>query len=154
VGVSAENDSGESALSPSASGTPAAASGIPAAPGTLTVSAADSQLSVSWTAVSDATSYDVSWNTVDNSSASPTGTSNTTTNSTTITGLTNGTPYFVWVKAKNTSGSSEFSPVGNGTPIAATQGGTAFTESWTPATNDSSQTRIGKDSSENIGLGQ
>ncbi|MDR3170272.1 MAG: fibronectin type III domain-containing protein, partial [Treponema sp.] len=38
--------------------------------------------------------------------------------STTITSLNNGTTYYVWVKAKNSARTSDFSSMGTGTPVA------------------------------------
>jgi hypothetical protein len=43
---------------------------------------------------------------------------NVTDTSYTINGLTNGTPYWVWIKAKNNAGTSGFSPAVTGTPEA------------------------------------
>jgi len=99
----------------------------PSAPGALTVTPGNSQLTVSWSAVSGADSYDVYRHTADNSSAAVLF-GNTTSTTSTITGLTNGTPYYVWVKAKNSAGSSAFSPAGSGTPVGGT--GTSFTEEY------------------------
>lgn len=92
----------------------------PSAPGILTRTAANSQLTLTWTTVTGATGYEVWYHTVNNSSAGVkfSGDSNETDTSCTITGLTNGTTYYVWVKAKNSAGTSGFSPVISGTPAS------------------------------------
>jgi hypothetical protein len=87
-------------------------------PGAPTItSGAANQLSVSWTAVTRATAYEV-WYGVSNDSGSAIKFGNDVTGTTcTITGLMNGTTYFVWIKAKNSGGSSDFSPPASGTVI-------------------------------------
>ncbi len=89
----------------------------PSAPGAATVTAAESQLSLSWSGISDATYYEVWYNTVNNSATSTQSGGNISTTSYTIPGLTNGTLYYVWLKAKNTVGSSSFGSVASGTPV-------------------------------------
>jgi len=126
------------------------AGSVPTAPGTLTVTPGSGQITVSWSAVSGAVSYDV-YSHTGTDSALATVFENTTSTTSTVTGLTNGTQYYVWVKAKNSTGSSVFSPQGQGKP------GLSFTESWTPGSGGASKTLIGKTLSttfENIGLGQ
>ncbi|MDR0562489.1 MAG: fibronectin type III domain-containing protein, partial [Spirochaetaceae bacterium] len=121
VWVRATNTAGASDFS-RASGTPVALTATPEAPTTPTVTAGDRQLSVSWTAVSGATGYEVYWHTVNNTSAIPSATKQEVNSglTATITGLANGTPYFVWVKAKNSAGASGFSSSASGTPVALT----------------------------------
>jgi hypothetical protein len=121
VWVKAKNDAGTSGFSPVASGTPIAPVTPPAAPLAPTVVPADSQLTVSWTAVSGATAYEVySGTAADSASATKFGDDVTETTAT-ITSLTNGTTYNVWVKAKNANGTSDFSPSASGTPVAPTE---------------------------------
>lgn len=90
----------------------------PAAPGTLTVTPGDHQLTVTWSAVSGATSYEVYYHTEDNSAAATrfTGDPDETDTICVITGLNNGTPYHVWVKARNSGGNSGFSGGASETP--------------------------------------
>ena len=92
----------------------------PTAPGKPTVTVADSQLGLSWTAVLGAKSYGVYWNTSGDSSAIPAENVKTATSaSCTITGLTNGTTYYFWVKAKNDTGESGLSAAASGAPAVA-----------------------------------
>ena len=57
VWVKAKNAYGVSGFGPPASGTPAAPLSPPAAPGAPTITLGDTQLTVSWAAVTGATSY-------------------------------------------------------------------------------------------------
>jgi len=118
VWVKAKNSAGTSGFSPAASGTPVAPNSAPPAPNWLEVTAGDGYLTVEWNAVSGATSYEVWENTSNDSGAAAKYGANVTGTSTTITGLTNGTTYYIWVKAKNSVGTSGFSPVASGTPVA------------------------------------
>jgi hypothetical protein len=120
VWVKAKNSGGTSNFSPQASGTPSATAAAPPAPATPMITAGDKQLTVTWTAVSDATAYELYWHTVNDYNAIPPANEQDVTSgtSTTITGLTNDTRYYVWVKAKNSGGTSDFSPQASGTPGA------------------------------------
>jgi hypothetical protein len=91
---------------------------VPSAPTIGAVTAGDGTLSLSWAAVDGASSYKVWYNTADDSSAAVQQGGDITAISYTITGLANGTPYYVWVKAKNSAGDSDFSKSSNGTPVA------------------------------------
>src|SRR4029077_341300 len=86
----------------------------PGVPTGLTATAGDTQVSLSWTAVSGATSYHVKRSTTSGSGyaqvSAPTGTSFTDT------GLTNGTTYFYVVTAVNTYGESSNSSEANSKP--------------------------------------
>jgi hypothetical protein len=74
---------------------------------------------VSWAVVSGATSYEVYYNTSDASASAPKWGEEPALPKTVITGLTDGTPYYVWIKAKNSQGSSAaFSPKASETPNA------------------------------------
>ena len=79
---------------------------IPSAPTGVTASAGDGQVSISWSAVSDATSYNIYWSTT----SGVTKTSGTkiadTTSPYSHTGLTNGTTYYYVVTAVNSAGES------------------------------------------------
>lgn len=92
----------------------------PPAPSFLTVTAADKQLTIEWITVYGATGYEV-WYSMTNDPLTATQVTQKFTGTTCIiTGLTNGTPYFVWIASKNEGGTSDFSSVGTGTPISAT----------------------------------
>ncbi|MGM8225157.1 fibronectin type III domain-containing protein [Cellvibrio sp. ARAG 10.3] len=89
------------------------------APAAPTVTAGDSQLTVTWNAVERASGYDVAWNTTD---TPPTDTAQIVSASgleQTITGLTNGTNYYVFVRAKNAGGATAWSASTSGSPVAA-----------------------------------
>ncbi len=89
--------------------------GIPAAPGMPTTpSATISTLSFSWTAVSGAAAYEVWFNTIDDSATAAKSGGDITATSYTITGLSSATMYYIWIKAKNSFGTSGFSPSKNG----------------------------------------
>jgi fibronectin type 3 domain-containing protein len=112
--VSALNSSGESANSAEASATPALA--IPAIPTGLAATAGDTQVSLTWTASSGATSYHVKRSTT--SGGPYTQIANPTSAGYSDTGLTNGTKYFYVVSAVNPSGESA-----NSTEVIATPAG-------------------------------
>ncbi|MEI8095123.1 MAG: Ig-like domain-containing protein [Spirochaetales bacterium] len=93
---------------PSISGTPmVTAVGYPAGSG---------KLSVSWTPVSGATSYDLYYSLTTNPPAQANGPTNLTGSPGTILGLTNYASYYVWVIAKTASASSPLSAMGTGSP--------------------------------------
>ncbi|RIE03555.1 S8 family peptidase [Cohnella faecalis] len=100
VGVSTNNASGSSAVSSMTVSTQSG-SGAPAAPSGLSASSTSNNITLSWLAVSGATSYTLQLN----------GTTVTTTASTsyTFSGLAANTTYTVGVAAVNGSGSSLFS---------------------------------------------
>ena len=139
VRVRAKNSNGNSDWVFGA-GTPAApAAGVPAAPTGLTVSPADRQLTLSWTAPSGTlTGYDLDYTTsttVSSTAAASgsnpsvawvahTGTSATTTTEA-LFGLTNGARYRVRLRARNTTGAGAWA-FGAGTPNLFVQ--------WTSAT--------------------
>ncbi|MCR4317565.1 MAG: fibronectin type III domain-containing protein [Planctomycetes bacterium] len=118
--VTAVNSVGEGAASsPEASATPApAVSNPPAAPTGVIATPASGQVTISWTPVTGATSYDIYF---------ATSTGVTTTAGTKITGVTspyvhtgrtNGTTYYYIVVANNANGASVPSSEVNATPIA------------------------------------
>jgi hypothetical protein len=97
--------------------------GAPDAPVISTVVAAFEQLTVTWTAVPKATAYEVWYGTTNDTEDENTvrfGDDITSGTSGIITGLTNSTRYYVWVKAKNTIGTSEFSPSSYQSPSSST----------------------------------
>jgi fibronectin type 3 domain-containing protein len=81
------------------------------------VESEDSQLRVSWEPVDMAGDYEVYYS---DTTTPPTASAQIVNNITTtvITGLTNGVTYYVWVKAQNAAGSSDFSLMASGTPRA------------------------------------
>ncbi|MEI6205721.1 MAG: fibronectin type III domain-containing protein [Desulfuromonadales bacterium] len=90
-----------------------------AQPANLTATSGDSQVSLSWTAVSGATSYNVYYGTTAGVTTT-TGTklANTATPQV-ITGLTNGTVYYFAVTSVNSAGESVITNVVSATPTAA-----------------------------------
>ena len=102
--VSATNSIGESANSAQASATPTAPSAPPPAPTNLTATPGDTQVSLTWSASSGATSYNVKRSGTSGGPyaqiAAPISTSYTDT------ALTNGTTYYYVVSAINSTGES------------------------------------------------
>jgi len=119
IWVRAVNTNGPSDFSEPVTGVPVAAVEPPQAPGYLTVTSGNQSLSVTWDSVPGATRYEIWCNTVDDSASAELcgeATSRIPNVITRITGLTNHTPYFTWVTALNSLGTSDFSPAGTGTP--------------------------------------
>jgi hypothetical protein len=110
VWLKAKNNVGTSGFSPAASGKPL---GTPGAP---TVSSAYKQLLVTWTAVPGADGYEVWFGTSDNSAQSQKYSGDITGGVTEmiITGLVNEQTYYVWIRAKNSSGISDYGPSASG----------------------------------------
>ncbi|MBI3721479.1 MAG: fibronectin type III domain-containing protein, partial [Fimbriimonas ginsengisoli] len=96
--VTAVNGGGEGAASAQATATPQAA--IPTVPTGVTASAGNAQTSVTWAAVSGATTYNVYYATTASGAtvASTTKSTGNTGTAATITGLTNGTTYYFAVR--------------------------------------------------------
>jgi fibronectin type 3 domain-containing protein len=119
VWVKAKNNAGASGLSPASHGTPSVFAAPPAAPAAPTVIAGLRQLSLSWQAVEGAAAYEVWIGTTNNSAAAVKHGGDITGLSTIINSLINDTSYYIWIKAKNESGSSGFSAAANGRPSAS-----------------------------------
>jgi len=117
--VSAVNSAGQSANSSEASAKPAAPSQAPATPSGLVATAANAQVSLTWSASATATSYNVKRGTTTGGPYT-TISSPTATNFTDI-GLTNSTTYFYVVSAVNATGESANSTQASATPVAPTQ---------------------------------
>lgn len=113
--VTAENASGESAASAEVTATPLAK------PTGIQVTGGDAQVTISWTGVTGATSYNVYYGTA----AGVTTTSGTlvanATSPQVITGLTNGTTYYFVVTAVDATGESVVSSEKSATPSVAPQ---------------------------------
>jgi glucosylceramidase len=103
--VSAVNTAGSSGNSNEVSATPQNVITVPAAPLNLTATPGNTQISLSWSASSGATSYTVKRSTVTGGPYTNVATGITST-SYTNTGLTNGTTYYFVVSAVNSAGSS------------------------------------------------
>jgi len=117
IWVKAKNNIGISDFSPLASGTPTAFAAPPSTPTAAPmVTAGSEQLAVSWQAVEGAAVYEIWTGTANNSNTATKRGGDVSDLSAVITGLTNGTTYYVWIKAKNSVGTSSFSPVVSGTP--------------------------------------
>jgi len=115
--VKAVNGAGTSGYSNEASATPASGGSVPSAPTGVTATAGDSQVVVSWTAVSGATSYIVKWG--------PSGfgfvysQSGVTGTTYTVTGLMNAIVSNFQVFAVNSAGTSSASSTINANPWPA-----------------------------------
>jgi len=121
VWVKAKNAIGTSELSPRASGTPSVFAATPPAPQTApTVIAGSGQLTVNWQTAEGANSYEVWLGTSSNPTIATKRGNDVAGLSSVITGLSNGTTYYIWIKAKNAIGTSNFSPMASGTPSAFT----------------------------------
>lgn len=115
--VKAVNASGTSGYSNEASAVPTGGS-APAAPTGLAATPGNTQISLSWSASSGATSYEIYRGTTSNGqNATPIASGVTATNYTN-TGLTNGTTYYYKVKAVNASGASGYSNEASAVPAA------------------------------------
>jgi fibronectin type 3 domain-containing protein len=117
--VTARNADGESAVSSEVSATPVPP--IPAKPSGIVVSGGDTVATVSWAAVTGATSYNIYYGTIAGVTTA-TGTRITgATNPKAVSGLTNNTPYYFVVTAVNAGGESGISSEKPVTPAAAPQ---------------------------------
>ena len=117
VWLKAKNSVGTSEFSPVASGTPSVLVTAPQTPSTPAVSTGNEQITVTWAAVQGATAYEVWLGTENNSATAAKRGEDVSGTTVTLTNLINGTTYYVWLKAKNSIGTSEFSPVASGTPL-------------------------------------
>ena len=102
--VSAIDSAGESANSLEVNATPTTATTPPPAPTGVVANAGNTQITITWNASANATSYQVKRATVNGGPYTQTGAPTTTTFS--DTGLTNGTTYFYVILASNSAGLS------------------------------------------------
>jgi hypothetical protein len=105
IWINAEYESNCKSAYTSATGTPVP---LPAIPTSVAVTAGDESIDVEWPEVKYASSYTVAYNTRNNISGA-TVIENITEPGYILSGLTNGTPYYVWVSAKNYNGSTQYS---------------------------------------------
>jgi fibronectin type 3 domain-containing protein len=120
IWVRAVNNGRKSGYSPVEAGSPKIPTAAPTAPARPVLVADNKKLAVSWQAVELAASYEVWYGTSSNSAQAQQFGGDVTggVTETIITGLTNETTYYVWIKAKNTVGTSGFSLPANARPSA------------------------------------
>ena len=141
--VTAVNTAGQSPPSNQASATPeASAQPPPGAPTGLTAKAGDTQVTLSWAAPAPdggppVTSYDIYDGTTPDFQAA-TLAENSPGTAATVPGLTDGTTYYFWVTAVNTSGQSPASNQASATPAAPSASPASNQASATPATTPAS----------------
>jgi endoglucanase Acf2/fibronectin type 3 domain-containing protein len=108
--------------------------GGPAAPTGLTATAGNSQVSLSWTGSSGATSYNVYRGTTGGGEGTTAIAAGLTGTTYTNTGLTNGTTYYYKVAAVNSSGASALSNEGSATPAGSSEAPYGGTPAAIPGT--------------------
>src|ERR1700758_4221946 len=90
---------------------------VPGAPAGLVASAADTTVSLTWTAVARATSYNVYYSATSGVTTANGTKVGVTQPSATITGLTNGTTYYFIVTALDSAGESSAAPQVSAKPV-------------------------------------
>ncbi|MGO8671924.1 MAG: protease pro-enzyme activation domain-containing protein [Capsulimonadaceae bacterium] len=130
--VSAVNAAGQSPVSNEASATPNPLP-LPGAPGGLTATSGNCQVTLSWTASNAAASYDVFQSTVSGGEGATPAVTNVIAATDTITGLTDGVTYYFTAAAVNSTGTSAQSKQVSATP-SAPQGSTHVLWSKTDGT--------------------
>ncbi|MGO8670645.1 MAG: fibronectin type III domain-containing protein [Capsulimonadaceae bacterium] len=143
--VAAVDSAGTSPPSNEAFATPE--STIPASPTGLTAAAGNTQVSLTWTAVTVATSYNV-YRATSSGAEGTTAVGSSTTTTYTDLGLTNGVTYFYTVAAVDAGGTSPQSNEASATPVvplpaaptglAASAGNTEVSLAWTASTGATS----------------
>lgn len=101
----------------------------PAAPTGLTATAADARVTLSWSAVVNATDYNVKYRRTSDDPYTTIATGITTTNYS-HTGLTNGMAYYYVVSATNSAGESANSDEASATPTATAPGALTLSIGW------------------------
>lgn len=93
----------------------------PSTPDAPTVLAGDTQITVTWPSVGLDVTYELAYNTVDSAIGATAFAGNPISGtSATIEQLTNGQPYYIFLRAKNVIGTSEYSASATATPEAPT----------------------------------
>jgi len=148
--VAAVNSAGTSAQSSEVSATPTSGVTVPPTPTGVTATAGVTQVSLSWTASSGATSYNVYRSTSSGGEGTTAYASGITSTSYVNTGLTAGTTYYYKVAAVNSAGTSAQSSEVSATPtsgvtvpptptgVTATAGPTQVSLSWTASSGATS----------------
>ena len=92
----------------------------------------NASLTVNWEAVANADSYELYYDDEDTppEAESPASITDVTGTTTTINNLENDKTYYVWLRAKNGSGVSEYSESVSGTPIAANINSLTLEDGW------------------------
>ena len=117
IWIKTKNNIGISEFSQIASGIPSASDGPPLAPQSApVVTSGNGGLTLSWQAEEGASAYELWAGTTPNPTTAVKQGNDVSALSGTITGLTNETTYYIWIKAKNSKGTSGFSPMASGTP--------------------------------------
>jgi hypothetical protein len=137
VFVQGVNEGGNGEYSPSASATPAAPLVAPSTPDGLILVAGDQNIEATWNSVASAETYTLAHNLVNDTVDAtliediPADALNETVSST-ITGLSNGANYYVFVKAINAAGESDFSVADSAIPEAPAGGDVDRTWGFNP----------------------
>lgn len=128
VFVQGVNDGGIGEFSPGASATPMAPLAAPAVPTNLMLEPDDQKIKVTWDSIAGAETYTIAYNLINDSEidvsliesipAEPL----SETISSTISGVVNGNIYYVFVKAVNAAGESDFTLAESATPMEPTGG--------------------------------
>jgi hypothetical protein len=137
IWLRAKNNIGAGDFSAMATGIPSLFEATPLEPSSApSVSVGDARLVLNWQAVEGAISYEIWVGTTTNQTSAEKRGNDVSSPSGTITGLSNGTTYYIWIKAKNNVGTSGFSPMASGKPIAnmgavtLVSGNRQLTASW------------------------
>jgi subtilase family serine protease len=113
----------QSAIGASGASDEAHATIVPAAPSTLSASAGNGSVTLTWAAATGATTYNVYQGTSSGGESAQPVSSGLSGTSTTISGLSNGTTYYFTVAGVDAGGASAMSPQTQGTPTAPAGGG-------------------------------
>lgn len=129
--ITAVNAEGTSGYSNEASATPA---GVPAAPTSLSATAGNAEVALSWKAASGATTYNVYRGTSSGGESSTPIATGITATTYSNTGLANGTKYYFKVAAVDGAGTSGYSSEASATPLATAEGPYGGTPAAIPGT--------------------